>query len=241
MKITRKMVGSEAKKNPTDMTVAQTILRQLGGNRLIAMTGARNFFAFPLGLGFELPRNPSGVNQVTITYNPRSDLYGMSFLKTKRSGLDSVTVAKFDDVYADQMREIFTRVTGLETSLGTMGRPSNPARKPARAKNPAREKLARIMVTDDKTGEKRIQKVPYEFAIKAYIGPVQHDFFVRSEGATLVVMEKSTGLRVGAVPYMKRYATMNDREAAKGFLAEMVQQVGPEKFRAAIAKAPKIA
>jgi hypothetical protein len=97
------------------------------------------------------------------------------------------------------------------------------------------------MVTDDKTGEKRIQTVPYDFAIKAYIGPVQHDFFVRSEGATLVVSEKSTGLRVGAVPDMKRYATMNDREAAKGFLAETVQRVGPEKFRAAIAKAPKIA
>ncbi len=115
----------------------------------------------------------------------------------------------------------------------------NPARKTA-AKNPARPKLARIMVTDDKTGEKRIETVPYDFAIKAYIGPYQHDFFVRSEGATLVVSEKSTGLRVGAVPYMKRYATMNDRDSAKAFLAETVQRVGPEKFLAAIKKAPKV-
>jgi hypothetical protein len=120
-----------------------------------------------------------------------------------------------------------------------VNRKRNPARKPA-AKNPARPKLARIMVTDDKTGEKRIETVPYDFAIKAYIGPYQHDFFVRSEGATLVVSEKSTGLRVGAVPYMKRYATMNDRDSAKAFLAETVQRVGPEKFLAAIKKAPKV-
>lgn len=121
----------------------------------------------------------------------------------------------------------------------TKAKVGSEARKPA-AKNPARPKFARIMVTDDKTGEKRIETVPYDFAIKAYIGPIQHDFFVRSEGATLVVSEKSTGLRVGAVPYMKRYATMNDRDSAKAFLAETVQRVGPEKFLAAIKKAPKV-
>lgn len=118
--------------------------------------------------------------------------------------------------------------------------------KPARkvAKNPAikspREKLARIMVTDEKTGEKRIETVPYDFAIKAYIGPYQHDFFVRTEGAQLVVSEMTTGLRVGAVPYMKRYATMNDRDSAKSFLSETVGRVGAEKFLAAIKKAPKV-
>lgn len=195
MKITRKMVGSEAK-NP----------RARSRDKIEA---------FPSKLD---------------GYGPRKGLEGPFLMKNGRV----VYYDPAEGAYYDPGTDFYLSKDEAAQLH------SNPARKPARAKNPARQKLARIMVTDDKTGEKSIQTVPYDFAIKAYIGPVQHDFFVRSEGATLVVSEKSTGLRVGAVPYMKRYATMNDREAAKGFLAETVQRVGPEKFRAAIAKAPKI-
>jgi hypothetical protein len=74
----------------------------------------------------------SKANRVTITYNPGSDLYTMTFLKVARGGLDSTEVAKFEDVYADQLRGLFTQVTGMETSLGTLGRMNNP-----RAANPA--------------------------------------------------------------------------------------------------------
>ena len=196
MKITRKMVGAEARKNPAAKPEVLAKHRDEDG---------RFFKLERRGEKFDVLINSTGLNWRYLS---------------KGVGLDQALA---------------------DWEKWTQQAKKNPARKPARAKNPAREKLARIMVTDDKTGEKRIETVPYDFAIKAYIGPVQHDFFVRSEGATLVVSEKSTGLRVGAVPYMKRYATMNDREAAKGFLAETVQRVGPEKFRAAIAKAPKIA
>lgn len=127
-----KVKATPRKNNPTDMTVAQTILAQLGGGRFVAMTGAKNLIAGSQFLGFTIPRNMSKANRVTITYNPGSDLYTMTFLKVARGGLDSTEVAKFEDVYADQLRGLFTQVTGMETSLGTLGRMNNP-----RAANPA--------------------------------------------------------------------------------------------------------
>lgn len=165
-------------------------------------------------------------------------------LKRRKKGLPDDDMRGYTDAEISKLIKNYqTRAQDLRAAIAQYESGNwwkNP-RKPAARKNPARAKMARIMVTDDKTGEKRVETVPYDFAIKAYIGPVQHDFFVRSEGATLVVSEKSTGLRVGAVPYMKRYATMNDRESAKAFLADTVARVGADKFRAAIVKAPKIA
>jgi hypothetical protein len=116
------------KANPTDLSVAQTILAQLGGNRFIAMTGAKSFVGGPTFLGFTIPRNSSPANRVTVTYQPGRDLYSMSFIKTSRGGLDSKEVQRFDGLYADQLRPTFTQVTGMETSLGTMGRRTNPAK-----------------------------------------------------------------------------------------------------------------
>jgi hypothetical protein len=226
MKITRKMVGAEARKMPPKKN--PDAVRKIGKFNVRYIAGSTpkiEFYDSRYTEGF----TPLG--QFVTRYYARDLVQAPSGPLALDVGIPEwkLTAAEFEKVRA------------MISRSGDFGPILNPARKPARTKNPAREKLARIMVADDKTGEKRIQTVPYDFAIKAYIGPVQHDFFVRSEGATLVVNEKSTGLRVGAVPYMKRYATMNDREAAKGFLAETVQRVGPEKFRAAIAKAPKIA
>ena len=136
--------AGKVKRNPSDLNVAQTILGQLGGNRFIAMTGAKDFIGGSQFLGFKIPRNMSQANRVTITYAPSRDLYTMSFIKTARSGFDTKEVAKFEDVYADQLRSIFTQVTGMETSLGTMGRRSNP-----RAANPI------VLVTDRKPSKRK--------------------------------------------------------------------------------------
>lgn len=127
-----KVKATPRKRNPTDMTVAQTILAQLGGGKFIAMTGAKNFIGGTDFLGFTIPKNMSPANRVTISYSPGRDLYRMSFIKASRYGLDSKEVQRFDDVYADQLRDLFTQVTGMETSLGTLGRKTNP-----RAANPA--------------------------------------------------------------------------------------------------------
>lgn len=106
-------------------TIASTILEQLGGNKFIAMTGARNFLALPDGLSFQLPggggRIKKGINNVQIILNA-SDTYKMYF--SRRRGLTFANVATVEDVYCDQLQTEFTINTGLHTTLGTMGRKS---------------------------------------------------------------------------------------------------------------------
>lgn len=56
------------------MTIAETILEQLGGNKFVVMTGAKNFVKTDNSLKFFLPRRAgSKVNLVTITLE--NDLY----------------------------------------------------------------------------------------------------------------------------------------------------------------------
>jgi hypothetical protein len=105
--------------------VAGTILNQLGGNRFIVMTGAKHLiYHMHEGnpcLSFQLPKRfaKDGIDAVRIALLP-SDTYGVVFMKMARNGSSLTTVREFDDVYCDQLREIFTRTTGLETSLGTL-------------------------------------------------------------------------------------------------------------------------
>lgn len=124
----------KVKKNPMSL-VAETIYRQLGANKFVAMTGAKNFVYGDKYLMFSIPRNASPFNSVQIEYIPGKDTYDVNFMKVTRAG----GVAKSDpynDVYAEQLQELFRMVTGLETSLGTMGRRSNPTatRAPARSR-----------------------------------------------------------------------------------------------------------
>jgi hypothetical protein len=104
------------------MSVAQTILDQLGGNRFIVMTGARNFVAHPYALSFKLPAGLAvdGINYVKIDLSP-SDLYRVEVYRLKGTTLEPRGKRSASGVYADQLRSVFTDLTGLETSLGTMG------------------------------------------------------------------------------------------------------------------------
>lgn len=98
--------------------VAQTILAQLGGNRFIAMTGAKNFTHADDGRGrlaFKLPRKAKdGINYISITLNDR-DLYDVTFCSM--TGLNVREVSELPNLYADQLRAGFTGVTGLDTNL----------------------------------------------------------------------------------------------------------------------------
>lgn len=126
--------AGKLKKNPIS-DVAQTIYQQLGANRFVAMTGAKNLVGGENYLMFSIPRNMSPYNKVKITYLPGRDLYDVDFMKVTRAG--GVAKAEpYNDVYAEQLRELFRNVTGMETSLGTMGRRSNPTatRAPARSR-----------------------------------------------------------------------------------------------------------
>ena len=104
----------------TDMTVAKTILSQLGGGRFIAMTGCTNFTGNAESLSFKLTRNRSRGTHMRITLEP-SDTYKVELLQCGiHSGIKVLETA--EDVYCDMLRDVFTRMTGLYTSLGTMGR-----------------------------------------------------------------------------------------------------------------------
>lgn len=96
---------------------AAEVIRQLGGNRFIAMTGAKNFvknddkqsITFKIGGGAK-----NGINYIRITLTP-SDLYDIEFLRLR--GNDFKVVAKEDGLYHDQLADIFTQYTGFYTTL----------------------------------------------------------------------------------------------------------------------------
>ena len=97
-------------------TIAVTILDQLGGNRFIAMTGAKSFAFTGKGLRFRLPGNNfarHGINEVEIIL--KNDTYNMIF--SRRFGLKNIGVQTVCGLYADQLQGIFTSVTGLATHL----------------------------------------------------------------------------------------------------------------------------
>lgn len=100
----------------TDTTIAQTILRQLGGNTFMMMTGAKQPTAGPSWLSFRMPSGfaKNGINFVRITLEP-SDTYKVEFQRIR--GLKITTVSTHEDIYNDQLCELFRRETGLETRM----------------------------------------------------------------------------------------------------------------------------
>lgn len=105
------------------MTVADTILQQLGGRRFILMTGAKNLLNHSKenALSFRIPGTMTHhkINYVKITLTP-SDTYTMEFGRIY--GTRYTVIEIVEGVYCDMLTDIFTSKTGLETSLGTMGR-----------------------------------------------------------------------------------------------------------------------
>jgi len=104
--------------------IAETILRQLGGKRFIAFTGAKHFTMITNGVQFDLPRNAGKVNRVQITLNGK-DLYDMRFLKVSLPRFNKKTmtlseykekeIKTYNDVYFTELQEFFTETTQLYT------------------------------------------------------------------------------------------------------------------------------
>lgn len=106
----------------SDMTVAKTILAQLGGQRFLTMTGAKFLLAHATALSFHLPSNfaKNGINRVRIDLTAQ-DLYDVTFSRAR--GIKVFYQSKVDGLYCDQLQEAFTEATGLEVALhdGRMG------------------------------------------------------------------------------------------------------------------------
>jgi hypothetical protein len=100
------------------MTCAQIILNQLGGNRFLTMTGAKALVAGEHSLMFSLPARfaKDGINKVRIELDP-ADTYTLTAWKMSRHGLDLHEKAARSGIYADDLQDIFTQITGLDTHL----------------------------------------------------------------------------------------------------------------------------
>lgn len=94
--------------------IAQNILAQLGGNRFIAMTGAKQLVALPTGLQFSFPRSAKNkANKVAIRLV--GDLYTVNFFSAR--GITIVDRREFEMIYGDRLAAIFTEQTGFDTHL----------------------------------------------------------------------------------------------------------------------------
>lgn len=96
------------------MKVANTILQQLGGNRFVVMTGAKNLGGTEDSLSFRIGRNCKRVTHVKVQLNGK-DLYDCTFYAIR--GYKVVSEHTVSDVYADSLQYIFTLETGLDTHL----------------------------------------------------------------------------------------------------------------------------
>ena len=94
------------------MSIAQTILNQLGGGQFVMMTGARKLVAGPNWLSFRIPFPKINAVQITLE---GSDLYTVVFYYVRAGKIREVS--RHEDIFNDQLSDLFRRETGLETRL----------------------------------------------------------------------------------------------------------------------------
>jgi hypothetical protein len=101
----------------SETAIAFEILKQLGGQSFITMTGATGFLVTSEGaLAFRLPSSfaKDGINAVNIKLDPR-DTYTIRFYAILETNVKEVAVVS--DVYNDELQCAFTEYTGLDTHL----------------------------------------------------------------------------------------------------------------------------
>ena len=110
-----------------DFTVAQEIMRQLGDNKFVAMTGANKIVASDNGLRFNISsKNLSKANRIKIILTPM-DTYTMQFIKVSGGWQDHKTfewhpevetiLKEETDIYCTELQKVFTENTGYYTHL----------------------------------------------------------------------------------------------------------------------------
>jgi len=112
----------------------QDILQQIGGNKFLVMTGSKvKYYGYDnngyVYLMFKLTKNQSKAQFLKIQLNGK-DLYNMEFTRIKKTlnkeysalGIkiydEAIEIIKtYEDIYCDQLQEIFTDITGMYTRL----------------------------------------------------------------------------------------------------------------------------
>lgn len=102
----------------TDMTVANTIIEQLGRGACFMMN-ARQFVGDASSVRFKIMPNAKKVTHVVITL-AADDTYTIAFWNVR--GLKVKTLAECDGVYVDAMRRTIEEHTGLVLTVPTIRR-----------------------------------------------------------------------------------------------------------------------
>ena len=111
----KKLLKSKKVNERLNQSQAKTLLRQLGGNKFIMMTGAKQMSIGKNGLTMKIGRNSKSITHVAIDLDRGKDLYIMKFIRV-RKGIPKV-VKQYDGIYADNLNNIFEKETGLYTRL----------------------------------------------------------------------------------------------------------------------------
>ena|SRR6185437_16587328 len=100
----------------TDLTVADTILQQLGGRKFTAMTGATNLLGSDNSLSCRLPgtMTKDRVNVLRITLDP-SDTYTVETIRVR--GVKVTPMDKRSGIYVDTLVSTVSEMTGLTLRL----------------------------------------------------------------------------------------------------------------------------
>lgn len=99
-----------------DMTVAKTILAQMGGmRRLQLMVGAQAFVGDDNSVQFGF-KGCRKANKCRVVLEP-SDTYRFELWKYSKKTYDCTKVFEADDVYCDMLVEMFESETGLYLTL----------------------------------------------------------------------------------------------------------------------------
>lgn len=77
------------------MSVAETILQQLGGQRFTAMTGSKNYLADGNSLRMTLAKNHSKANRLAITLDGQQVNTG---LRTTKAFIASIGIFEFERI-----------------------------------------------------------------------------------------------------------------------------------------------
>lgn len=97
--------------------VTDTILEQFGARRAAAMIGIKQIVTSQNAVDIRYAaKGRNGANHVRIELDP-NDTYTVTFYKIAKGGMDVRRVKDLEMVYADVLRETFTRETGLHLSL----------------------------------------------------------------------------------------------------------------------------
>ena len=96
-------------------TTAQTILAQLGGNRFLAMTGAKQLVDMGEGLQFAIGRGAKNKANKVVVRLSGLDLYEVTFYSIRGT---SVSIkSQHSNIYGDRLAALFTEQTGFDTHL----------------------------------------------------------------------------------------------------------------------------